>query len=94
MECIRAQLDALDAEFSGRLRAADEEVGRLEAEVKEAVLQVGESVKLEGIHAVYVRGRVSWDSRRLSRYAESHPELQEFCEVGAPSVRVRYQATE
>lgn len=94
MEQVRAQLEALDAEFGEMLCEADEEVVRLEGEVKEAVRTVGESVKHEGIHAVYVRGRVTWDSRGLSRYAEIHPELLEFRRVGNPSVSIRYKATE
>jgi hypothetical protein len=94
MEQVRAQLDALDDEFSGRMRAAQEEVSHLEAEVKGVVLQAAQSVKHEGIHAVYMRGRVSWNSRELSRYAESHPELQEFRRVGAPSVSLRYKVEE
>jgi hypothetical protein len=91
MEQIRAQLEALDAEFSDRLRAADEEVGRLEGEVKEAVRELGESVKQEGIHAIYMRGRVTWDTPGLTRYAETHPEVQEFRRIGAPSVSIRYR---
>jgi uncharacterized protein YifE (UPF0438 family) len=94
MEQIRAQLEALDAEFGEMLREADEEVGRLEGEVKVAVCAVGESVKLEGIHAVYMRGRVTWDSRGLSSYAETHSEVLEFRRVGKPSVSIRYKATE
>lgn len=94
MEQVRAQLEALDAEFGEMLREADEEVVRLEGEVKEAVRTVGESVKVEGIHAIYYRGRVSWDSRGLSSYAETHPEVMEFRRVGNPSVSIRYKATE
>ncbi len=94
IKLVQAQLEALDGEFAERLRAANEEVGRLESEVKEAVLEVGESVKHEGIHAVYLRARVSWDGRGLSRYAETHPELHEFRRVGTPSVSIRYKAAE
>ena len=94
MEQVRAQLEALEAEFSEMLREADEEVARLEGEVKEAVRHVGESVKQEGIHVVYMRGRVTWDSRGLSRYAETNPEVIEFRRVGKPSVSIRYKATE
>jgi hypothetical protein len=92
MEQVRAELESLDAEFSSRLRAANEEVSRLEAEVRKIVLQHGESVKHGGIQAVYVRGRVSWDTRALNRYAETHSELQQFRKVGAPSVSIRYKA--
>jgi hypothetical protein len=91
LQLIRPQLEALDAEFAERLRIASEQIRRLEIEVKEAVLEVGESVKHEGIHAVYVRGRISWDSRGLSRYAETHPDLHQFRRVGVPCVRICYK---
>jgi uncharacterized protein YifE (UPF0438 family) len=92
MEQIRSQLEAVDAEFGDRLREADEEVSRLESEVKEAVREAGESVKHEGIHAVYMRGRITWDNRGLSSYAETHPEVLDFRRVGNPSVSIRYKA--
>lgn len=94
MEQVRAQLEALDAEFGEMLREADEEVGRLEIEVKEAVREFGASVKHEGIHVLYARGRVMWDNRGLSHYAEVHPELLEFRRIGKPSVSIRYKAAE
>jgi hypothetical protein len=94
LELVRSQLEALDAEFAERRRTADEEVRRLEGEVKELVLHFGQTVKHEGIHAVYARGRVLWDNGGLSRYAEAHPELLEFRKVGAPSVSLRYGAGE
>jgi uncharacterized protein YifE (UPF0438 family) len=94
MEQVRAQLEALDAEFGEMLREADEEVSRLEGEVKEAVRAVGESVKHEGIRAVYMRGRVTWDNRGMTRYAEAHPDVLEFRRIGNPSVSIRYLAEE
>ncbi len=94
LEQVRAQLEALDAEFGDKLREADEEVSRLEDEVKESVREAGESVKHEGIHAIYMRGRVTWDSRGLSSYAETHPEVLDFRRVGKPSVSIRYKPTE
>jgi hypothetical protein len=94
LEVVRAQLEAIDAEFAERLDAADEEVRRLESEVKEAVLQAGESVKHDGIHVVFNRGRVTWDGPGLSRYAETHPELHEFRKVGVPFASIRYPTAE
>jgi hypothetical protein len=91
LEQVRAQLESLDNEFGEMLREADEEVSRLESEVKEAVRQGGESVKHEGIHAIYTRGRVTWDNRGLSRYAETNPDVLEFRRVGSPSVSIRYR---
>ena len=40
--------------------------------------KIGESVRHEGIQAVFLRGRTTWDSTGLSRYAESHPEVLTF----------------
>lgn len=94
MEQVRAQLEALDAEYGEMLREADDEVGRLEAEVKDAVREFGASVKHEGIHALYARGRVVWDNHGLSHYAETHPELLEFRRIGKPAVSIRYKAAE
>lgn len=94
LEQVRAQLETLDAEYSERLRAASEVVSRRQAEVKEAVLQLGESVRQYGIHAVYSRGRVSWDSRGLYRYLENHPELAVFRRFGVPFVSIRYRPAE
>jgi len=42
------------------------------------VLLAGQSVKHEGVYAVYARGRVSWDGRGLSEYAQTHPDVQQF----------------
>ena len=94
LEQVRAQLEAVDAEFCDRLREADEEVGRLEREVRETVRELGTSVKHDEIHAIYMRGRVTWDNRGLSRYAETHPELLDFRRIGNPSVSIRYKSAE
>lgn len=93
LDQVRAQLEAVDAEFCEQLRAAAEEVSQLEDEVREAVREAGQSVKQEGIHVLYMRGRVTWDNGELSRYAEMHPELLEFRRIGKPSVSIRYKAT-
>jgi uncharacterized protein YifE (UPF0438 family) len=91
LEEVRPLLDALDAEYAGQFAATSEEVARLEALVREAVLAFGGSFRHAGVSAVFNRGRVTWDSQGLSRYLESHPEVGEFRRVGAPSVSLRYQ---
>jgi hypothetical protein len=94
LEQVRAQLEALDNEFGEILREADEEVSRLQSEVKEAVRDAAQSVKHGEIHAIYMRGRVTWDNKGLSSYAETHPEVMEFRRVGKPSVSIRYKAAD
>jgi uncharacterized protein YifE (UPF0438 family) len=90
MEQVQPLLEALDAEFADRLRPTREEASRLEAEAREAVLAFGASFRHAGVHAVYTRPRVTWDSRRLARYMETHPEVAEFRHVGKPSVSLRF----
>src|SRR3954451_2029006 len=63
LEQVRAQLDEIEAAYADELRAAEEVVSQREAEARQAVLMAGQSIKEEGIYAVYVRGRVTWDGR-------------------------------
>ncbi len=94
MEQVRSQLDALDAEFANRLAATGDESARLEAEAREAVLAYGASFRHAGVHALYARGRVTWDSKGLARYMESHPDVGEFRRVGVPLVSLRFQPSQ
>ena len=92
LEQVKPLLEALDTEFADYLRASDEEVSRLEAEARAAVLAFGASFRHAGVRALYARARVTWDSHRLARYIETHPELAEFRRIGKPSVSLRFDA--
>jgi uncharacterized protein YifE (UPF0438 family) len=87
---VRPQLEALEAEYTDRLRATGEEATRLQDEAREEVLLFGASFKHAGVYAVYARGRVTWDTKGLTRYMEAHPEVAEFRRVGEPSVSLRF----
>ena len=89
MQVVQAQLDALDAEFSERREVERLESEQAEAEARTAVLAYGSSFKYGRVQAIYARGRVTWDTRGLARYMESHPELGQFRRVGQPSVTFR-----
>lgn len=86
---IRKRLEDIDAEFASKAEAVDANLAALEAEIKAEVLAHGESVKGEGIQAVWSKGRMTWDSKGLSTFAESHPEILEFQKTGEPSVSIR-----
>src|SRR5262249_9754233 len=92
LEQVRPQLEALEADFADRLETVRGEGSELEAEAREAVLAFGASFRHAGIHAVYIRPRVTWDTQGLARYMETHPEVAEFRRVGKPSVSLRFQA--
>lgn len=86
---IRKRLDEIEAEFASKAEAVEANVAALEGEIKSEVLAHGESVKAEGIQAVWSKGRVTWDSKGLTSYAESHPEILEFQKTGEASVSLR-----
>lgn len=89
LTAVKAELDALTAEYEPLLASANERVALLESEVKRDVVEYGASVKAKQLHAVYARGRVSWDNRGLDGYAAAHPEILTFRKEGEPSVSLR-----
>lgn len=86
---LLAELEAIDAEFDPLLKAWSEGMASLEAELKEAVILTGETVKGESIMAVYSPGRQAWDTKGLTRYAKDNPEVMRFYQPGKPSVAIR-----
>lgn len=90
---IKARLNDIEAEFAQKVQAVSANIEALEAEVKTATLAHGESVRAQGIQAVWTKGRQTWDSKGLSSYGESHPEVLQFRKEGEPSVTIRRAAT-
>ena len=86
---LAAQLAQLNAQRADDLASFDGAIAELTAEVKADVLAHGETVKGAHLMAVWVKGRTSWDSKRLDGYAAAHPEIETFRSVGEPSVTIR-----
>jgi hypothetical protein len=86
---VQEQLDGLDAEYTPLLGSVDENISTLEAEIKTDVLLHGETVQGGTFRAVYTRGRTSWDSSGIEKYAEQHPDVLVFRKQGPPSVSLR-----
>ena len=86
---IKAQIADIEAEFSGKNETVNDAIANLEAQIKEEVKQSGSSVKGQFIHAVFTKGRVSWDAKALDGYAKAHPEIAEYRKEGEPSVSLR-----
>lgn len=86
---IRQRLEEIDTEFSSKAEAVDGNIAALEEEIKGDVLTHGESVRGERFQAVWSKGRVTWDSKGLSAYADSHPEILDFQKTGEPTVSIR-----
>jgi hypothetical protein len=85
---IKARLEEIEAEFSDKLEAVDQNIASLEAAIKEEVLRSGASVKGTFLRAVWNKGRVTWDARRMDEYASAHPEVLAFRKQGEPFVRI------
>lgn len=89
---ILPALTAIEEQYAERLNDMDIAVSAAEANVRIAVLAVGKSVKGAHLHAVYSKGRVSWDSKGLDGYAVAYPEVLKFRSTGEPSVSIRAAA--
>lgn len=86
---IKAKIADIETEFANKTEAVSENITVLESEIKQAVLSGGESVKGNLLHAVYAKGRVSWDAKTLDGFAVTHPEILFARKEGAPSVSIR-----
>lgn len=86
---IKARMAEIEAEFATKTEGVTANIATLEAEIKQAVVAHGASVKGLYLHAVLTKGRVSWDTKFLDGYATAHPELLSFRKEGAPSVSIR-----
>lgn len=87
---VKANLSAIDDEFDPLSEAVTETRGKLEDEVRVAVLEHGTTVKAaSGYTATFVKGSVSWNTKALDGYAAAHPEIKRFRKTGSPSVRLK-----
>jgi hypothetical protein len=86
---IKQKLAEIDLEFSGKSEVATDKASVLEAEIKELVKSAGETVKSKYFMAVYMKGRVSWNSDVLERISIDHPEILFARKEGEPSVSLR-----
>jgi len=86
---IKARIEEIEAEFSGRREAVDENIAQLESEIKEEVIRHGATVKGAFLRVVYHPGRVTWDTKSLDAYARARPELLEYRKQGMPFVSIQ-----
>lgn len=86
---IKARVMEVETEFADKIDAVNVNIAALEKEIKQAVLEYGTSVKGSFFHAIYVKGRVSWNTEFLDGYAITHPEILSSRKEGEPSVSLR-----
>ena len=86
---VKAAMDAIDAEYAGKIGAASQNASELEKNIKDAILATGKSVRGHALHAVWARGRVSWETSKLEGLMIAVPQLKELRKEGEPSVSIR-----
>lgn len=86
---IKEKLDEINAEFASRVAVLDEKITILTDEIKKDVIEHGESLKGTYLQAVYMKGRVSWDTKKLEGLMMVIPQVSEARSVGEPSVSIR-----
>lgn len=86
---MRQKLAEIDNEFASATDALSQQIESLEQQIKYDVAEFGASVKGSLLQAVYSKGRVSWDTKGLDKYANEHPAVLAYREIGKPSVSLR-----
>jgi hypothetical protein len=86
---LKSDYEAKLAEFNKAHEAMIAEMARLEAEIKNEVLESGETVKGDSLMAVWNSGRLTWDGKQLKKLAERYPEITVASKVGNPTVSFR-----
>jgi len=87
---IKARIAEIEAEFAGRREAVDANIAALEDEIRKDVVAHGETITGSFLRAVWIKGRVTWDTRSLDRYAKTHPEVVSFRKQGEPFTRIEH----
>ena len=90
---VYAQVDQrkrdIMAEFSETASGAKDNIAALTAQIKTEVAKIGKSVKGQFYQAVYMRGRVTWNTDMLDGMIVAFPELAKARKEGEPSVSIR-----
>jgi len=79
----------IESEFAEKRGAVDENIAKLEADIKEAAKLEGKTVNGKFYQAVYVKGRVSWNTDMLNGMIALVPQLEKARKVGEPSITLR-----
>jgi hypothetical protein len=87
---VAQRKNEIEAEFSGKAENVDDNIRKLEAEIKEEVKAGKKSVKGKFFHAVYVSGRITWNTEKMEAWLVDHPFLRDARKEGEPSITLRH----
>ena len=86
---LKKGYEALLKEFEAQHETLLNEIARLEGEIKNEVLEAGETVRGESMMAVWNTGKTTWDGKQLKLFAVKYPEIAVASKVGNPTVSFR-----
>lgn len=86
---VRKIIEDNEIAFQEHIEANDALIAELEAQVKEAILAGGASMKAGGLQAVFMKGRVSWDNKKLEGLMMVIPQISAARKEGSPTVTIR-----
>ena len=86
---ILAQVEEIRKKWADTTESMTAEIAELEAEIKADVLSCGETVKGARLMAVWNKGRVSWDGKKLDGMRALIPQLDTARKVADPTVTIR-----
>ncbi len=86
---IKARLEEIEEEFAGRTQAVEDNIAVLEEEIRHAVIQHGETIRGTFLRAVWNQGRITWDSKAMERYSQTHPEVLAYRKQGEPFISIK-----
>jgi len=86
---VKAKLAEIDAKYLGQTSDLQAKIVDLDKWIRDEVKKLGTSIKGSRLHAVWNKGRVTWNTKALDGYAAGHPEIAQFRTEGEPSVSIR-----
>jgi len=86
---IKAKIAEIEDEFSPQFEAIDKKIAEQTENIKTVVIARGETVKGDHLMAVFTKGRVSWDGKKLDGMMSLIPQLKDARKEGEPSVSLR-----
>ena len=76
-------------EYLNNIANYQKAIDNLIEDIKEAVLEHGETVKGEHFQAVWSKGRTSWETEKLLGLATKYKEILEMKKTGKPSISIK-----
>ena len=86
---IKVKLAEIDAKYLGESSDLQTKIAELDGFIRKAVLDLGTSIKGSRLHAVWTKGRVSWNADKLEGMITLIPQIAEAKKVGEPTVAIR-----